>query len=177
MIVIIYGRRPKNCSKWRQGPYRDGESLVKIVIFDNDATTLELLKIFLTRHGHEVQVFPEPHICSFNLLDDNQCPSTAACADAVMINMRTPALVIIDFLTGLMENGCKMSMGNRAIMSAAMTDQQEQQLRDEGLHVIRKPFRLAEVLEWVHRAGQQPARRSSGRATICAGAMIPEGLT
>ena len=125
---------------------------MKIVIFDNDATNLELLKIFLTGHGHEVQVFPEPHICAFNLLDDNQCPSTTACADAVIINTEDPGSGIIDFLTGLIENGCKLSLHKRAIMSAAMTDEQESQLRGKGLHVIRKPFRLAEVLEWVERA-------------------------
>ena len=126
---------------------------MKIVIFDNDATTLKVLKIFLTGHGHEVQVFPEPHICSFNLLDDNQCPATTACADAVLINMDKPGPGIIEFLTGLIENGCKLSLRNRALMSAAMTGEQERQLRGEGLHVLRKPVQLCEVLEWLQREG------------------------
>jgi DNA-binding response OmpR family regulator len=129
---------------------------VKIIIFDNDITILDMLKIFLTNHGHEVQVFPEPHICSFNLLDDNQCPSNTACADAVLINRRNPTPVFVEALAGLIENGCKFSLRNRAIMSTSMTDELESQIRDEGLHVIRKPFRLAEVLEWINRREQLP---------------------
>lgn len=150
---------------------------MKIVIFDNDATTLEDLKTFLTGHGHEVQVFPEPHICSFNLLDDNQCPSSMACADAVLINTENPGSGIIEFLTGLIENGCKLSMSNRAIMSAAMTDEQKSRLKSKGLHVIRKPFRLTEVLEWIERGDQTPDGLRSGRAARCAGRMTPDGLT
>jgi DNA-binding response OmpR family regulator len=127
---------------------------VKIIVFDNDTTILDILKIFLTNHGHEVQVFPEPHVCSFNLLDDNQCPSTTACADAVLINSRNPTPEFVETLTGLIDKGCKLSLGNRAIMSTSMTDEQASRIRDEDLHVIRKPFRLTEVLEWVNRREQ-----------------------
>lgn len=95
----------------------------------------------------------------------------------MLINSRTPAPALIESLTGLVENGCQMAMGDRAIMSAAMTAAEEQRLRDEGLHVIRKPVRLAEVLAWVQRAGQRPVCHSSGRVAKCAGTMIPDGLT
>ncbi len=130
-----------------------GNTVVKVTVFDNDISTLERLKIFLTKHGHEVQTFPEPHICSFNLLGDNQCPSSTACADAVIVNMKKPTSALVESLTGLIENGCKISLRNRAIMSANMTGGQEEQIRGKGLHVIRKPFRLTELLEWVELAG------------------------
>ena len=130
-----------------------GDIAVKVTIFDNDISTLERLKTLLTNHGHKVRAFPEPHICSFNLLGDNQCPSSTACADAVIVNMKRPTLSVVEALTGLSENGCKIPLCNKAIMSSAITDEEERQIMGEGLHVIRKPFRLTEVLEWVKQVG------------------------
>ncbi len=130
-----------------------GNIAVKVTIFDNDRSTLERLKTLLTNHGHEVRAFPEPHICSFNLLGDNQCPSGTACADAVIVNMKRPAASVVEALTGLTENGCKIPLCSKAIMSSTMTDEEETQIRGEGLHVLRKPFRLTDVLEWVEQVG------------------------
>lgn len=125
---------------------------MKVIVFDNDNSTLDLLSVFLTCRGHDAQVFPEPHICSFNLLDDNQCPSSEPCADAVIINMKTPTSEALEALTGLIENGCKLRPANRAIMSAAMSKQQEAEIRGRGFHPIRKPFRLSEIQGWLENS-------------------------
>ncbi len=122
---------------------------MKVIVFDNDNSTLDLLSVFLTCRGHDALVFPEPHICSFNLLDDNQCPASEPCADAVIINMKTPTSETLEGLTGLIENGCKIRPANRAIMSTVMTKQRAAEIRGMGFHPISKPFRLSEIVGWL----------------------------
>jgi CheY-like chemotaxis protein len=125
---------------------------MKILVFDPDNSLRELLKIYLTGHGHEVLAFRDPTVCPLyaNLSDEICCcPKDSPCGDVVIIDNKMPHISAIDFLRLQRRRGCKAIDANKAVMSASMTKQLETELAEFGCHHIRKPFQLSQIKEWV----------------------------
>ena len=125
---------------------------MKVTIFDNDISTLNLLKLFLTNQGHQPQVHTEPFSCALDLFKGNQCPSDSPCADAMIINMRDPTAANLEVLVKRVAQGCKLTNSNKAIMSTCMSGPQEGAIRAMGIHTIKKPFRMADILGWLEQS-------------------------
>lgn len=125
---------------------------MKVIIFDNDVSTLALLKAFLSNAGHQPQVCTEPFNCALILANENQCPADGSGVDAMIINMKSPTTDNLDALLSHIKQECKLSSSNKAIMSTCMTSLQEEAIRTLGFHTIRKPFRLADILKWLERS-------------------------
>lgn len=125
---------------------------MKILVFDPDNSLRELLRIYLSGHGHEVLAFRDPTVCPLyaNLHDEACfCPQDAPCGDVVIIDNKMPHISAIDFLRTQRRRGCKALDANKAVMSASMTRQLEAELAEFGCHHIRKPFQLSRIKEWV----------------------------
>jgi len=45
--------------------------------------------------------------------------------------------------------GCKALNANKALMSAITTDKQQAAVEELGCHFFQKPFKLAEVEQWI----------------------------
>lgn len=134
---------------------------LKVMVFDPDVSLRQLLKIFLVGLGHEVQVYKDPSACPiYSNLQDNKCccPRERACADVVFANFKLPTMNAVDFLKLQRARGCKALDANKAVMSASVTRAMEQAMANFGCHHIKKPFRLAEIKEWVEQCKERVVR-------------------
>ncbi|MDT8441346.1 MAG: hypothetical protein RQ723_06765 [Desulfuromonadales bacterium] len=122
---------------------------LRIFIFEEDPSLLRLLTLFLEKHGHQVQGMLDPFTCPIYQQERCSCPATSPCAEAVIVNTRTPLHGPLDLLLDQDRKGCKLPRGNKAIMCASFLSGQEEQIRQFGFATIRKPFRLAKIEEWL----------------------------
>lgn len=125
---------------------------MKILVFDPDVSLRELLRIYFNRQGHEVEAFQDPTVCPlFANLDaeDCCCPKSTPCGDVVIIDNKMPHISAIDFLRLQRRRGCKALDANKAVMSASMTRQLEEIIKEFGCHHIKKPFQLSKINAWV----------------------------
>lgn len=141
---------------------------MKVLVFDPDSSLRELLRIYLTGHGHEVLAFRDPTVCPLyaNLAEGACCcPQDAPCGDVVIIDNKMPQISAIDFLRLQRRRGCKALDVNKAIMSASMTRQLEQEIAAFGCHHIRKPFQLRQIKEWMEQCAGRLAKQRVPPAT------------
>jgi len=122
---------------------------MRIYIFEEDPTLLNLLMIYLKNKGHQVQGFLEEYKCPLYLLEECVCPASTPCAEAVVINTRVPNEGSIQILIDQERKGCKLPKSNKAVMSASFTDELKELVESHGFSVIKKPFRLAALTEWL----------------------------
>lgn len=125
---------------------------LKILVFDEEESLRELLKIYLTKLGHEVMAFRDPTVCPLyrNLLDEQcRCVKEQPCADAILIDIDMPNINALDFLKLQRRRGCKALEANKAVMSTGLTEELEDAIEQYGCYHISKPFRLKEIISWV----------------------------
>lgn len=125
---------------------------MKILVFDPDKSLRELLRIYLTRQGHEVMAFRDPVFCPlYGKLHDEGCccPQASPCADVVIVDNRMPHVSAIDFFRLQRQRGCKALDANKAVMSASMSQQLEEMVAEFGCHYIKKPFKLSRIKSWL----------------------------
>lgn len=124
---------------------------MSILIFDPDASLRELLKIYLEGLGHTVSVHETRDFCEGCPQKKAPCCSSreAEYADVVLVDMEPASLNAADFIARERERGCRVPQANQAVMSTGVTPAMEQAIAGLGCHHIRKPFRLAEIRDWV----------------------------
>lgn len=122
---------------------------MRIYIFEEDPALLDLLVLYLENKGHHVQGFLEGYKCPLYLLEECACPAEKPCAEAVIINTRKPNKGSLQILRDQEQKGCKLPKRNKAIMSASFTPELQELIEGHGFSVIKKPFRLAVLNEWL----------------------------
>ena len=133
---------------------------LKVLVFDTENSLRELLRIFLSHQGHEVQVFRDPSVCPVyrNLLSEHCCcPRETPCADVVMMDIDMPNISAIDFLKLQRKRGCKALDANKAVMSGSQSSVVHRAMTEFGCHHITKPFRLGEIKRWVEECAERLA--------------------
>ena len=122
---------------------------LRVMIFDSDPSILSLLHVYLTGEGHQVLTYAGPFDCPLTALDACACPVDQCCADAILVDVRLPTVKGIEFLVDRARKGCKLVNANKAVMSACLSEAQDRVIRELGFSTLRKPFRLAEVRDWL----------------------------
>lgn len=122
---------------------------MRILIFEDDASIRELLDTVLMSKGHEVLSFPSPVTCELLTQKKCKCPRQNACADAIITDMNMPGMSGLELVRFQMDSACHTPPQNKAVMSAALTLEQEQEFRKLGCRCFHKPFKLNDLLEWV----------------------------
>jgi len=122
---------------------------MRLFIFEEDPALLDLLMLYLKDKGHQVQGFQEGYKCPLYLLAECSCPAEKPCAEAVIINTKKPNRESIQILLDQEQKGCKLPKLNKAIMSASFTSEQQEYIESQGFSIIKKPYRLAELIEWL----------------------------
>lgn len=134
---------------------------LRIIIFEDDEPTRELLKKVLGRQGDEVLAFPDPLACPLYWRDDCSCLQQNPCGDLLITDNRMPRMTGLEFIRRQCEKGCKGVAANKAIVSGSWTDEQLREARRLGCKVFEKPLRLAELEAWIRQraATISPARQ------------------
>ncbi len=122
---------------------------MRIYVFEEDPSLLKLLTLFLEKNGHQVRGFPSEYSCPLCQSETDVCFAEKPCADAVIVNTRSPDQEKFQLLIEQNKKGCKLPNINKALMSTTFTDIQKKMICDQGFHLIKKPFRLAAITNWI----------------------------
>lgn len=132
----------------------------RILLFEDDESTRNLVGMFLRAKGYEVLDFVSPVTCSLVSEKKCECPRNHACADMIITDMNMPGMTGLELIRGQIEKGCHAPPQNKVVISAALTREQEQELCALGCWCLRKPFKLPDLLGWVRSCeGNIPADR------------------
>jgi len=124
----------------KKKPYR-------ILIFDDSEEIRSLLYEFFNRRGYEVFSFPNPCVCPISHEKICPCPTGEACSDFILSDLNMPVQQGIDFLEGQIRKGCQCN--NMTLMSGDFTENDIVRAKSIGLMLLRKPFGITEILEWI----------------------------
>lgn len=122
---------------------------MRVYVFEEDPSILDLLMLYLKGQGHQAQGFSSGYNCPLYLLEECECPASKPCADAVLVNTRIPNAESIQVLLDQDRKGCKLPKSNKAVMSASFNVDQEEHIRQHGFSVLKKPFRLTAITSWL----------------------------
>lgn len=133
---------------------------VRILVFEDDTSTREFLAEGLRKRGYEVLAFPSPVTCSLVADQACLCPREHACADIVITDMNMPCMTGLEFIWYQYQKQCKCPSENKAVISADLNWNQEQEFASLGCRYFQKPFKLNEILNWVSECERRiPADR------------------
>jgi CheY-like chemotaxis protein len=133
---------------------------LRIIVFEDDETLSSLIKMVLQNEGHEVLTFSDPTICPVLQNDNAKCPQKHPCADVVLSDINMPNMDGLQLLKILKARGCKALDANKALMSAGLSIEQRQTVKELGCHLFTKPFKFSEIKKWLEECA---ARVPEGR--------------
>ena len=119
----------------------------RILIFDDSEEIRSLLYDFFNKRGYEVFSFPNPAACPISHEKICPCPTGVACSDFILSDLNMPVQQGIDFLEEQIRKGCQCK--NMALMSGDFTENDVVRAKSIGLMLLRKPFGITEILEWI----------------------------
>lgn len=133
---------------------------MRIYVFEEDPSLLNLLSTYLINQGHHVKGFSEGYKCPLYLLEECVCPASKPCAEAVIVNTRMPTKESVQILIDQDRRGCKLPKANKAVMSASFNSDQEEYVKQQGFSMIKKPYRLATITLWLKESALRLEERS-----------------
>ena len=132
-----------------------GERL-RIIVIEDDPAVATLLERVLRSAGHDVRTFSDPTICPVYRDHGAQCPRDKPCADVIFSDQMMPNITGLDFFLLQRERGCKALDENKAIVTAAeITPEFKTTAEGLGCQIFKKPFRVAEILQWVDECAER----------------------
>ena len=117
----------------------------RIIIFDDDAMVLEILKDIFSMFNFEVQSFREPVLCHLS----NKC--SYPCADIIITDFQMPRINGIDLLKHQIQQGCPIHIKNKAIMSGDLPDKYAGSVKEFADTFFQKPIAMLKLNTWAKR--------------------------
>lgn len=139
---------------------------LRIIIIDDDIAINLLLKIGLTKLGHNVLTFPDPTVSPCLVLKEATCfcPQELPCADIVISDIVMPNMSGIDFFKLQRARGCKAPNENKALISATINKVSFESIDELGCNFFKKPFRLVDIFKWIEKCAERiPESRALSR--------------
>lgn len=137
---------------------------MRVMVFEDDLATADLFRKMLQGFGYEVRTFPDPTACPVYRNPECSCTMAEPCTDALITDMMMPNMSGLELLRLQRRRGCRAPDANKALMSAAISAQQQAAVAELGCHFFRKPFKIAEVRQWLEECAQRieaPAQQGS----------------
>lgn len=122
---------------------------LRVIIFEDDQAFSDLLRKVIQGFGHDVLAFPDPTVCPSYRSLNGWCRKTSPCADVLITDNMMPHMTGLEFLKLQRTCGCKAMDANKALMSAASTPEQENDVATLGCKFFKKPFRIADLQQWL----------------------------
>lgn len=129
--------------------------ILKIIVFEDDQLTAQLLKKLLNSFGHAVIIHSNPLSCPIFSSSTNKCPKASPCADVILSDIVMPGMNGIEFLKFQKDRGCKILDEYKALMSATVTHEQETTIGALGFKFFNKPFKTLNIIEWLNECSMK----------------------
>lgn len=132
----------------------------RILLFEDEEAVRKLYGIYLRSKGYEVLEFATPVTCALIAENRCTCPRDYACADMIITDMNMPQMSGLELIRYQLAKGCHAPPQNKAILSAGLTPEQEEEARALGCRYLRKSAGLKELWAWLGLCEQHiPADR------------------
>jgi len=158
----------------------------RVMIFDDDATLLEVLEFYFDEWGYEVFPYQNPTACLFSG-SAGSCDGLASCADLMISDFMMPQITGTELFQLQEQRGCRVDRKMKAIMSGYTGGELLKQCKDSGYRFFGKPFYFSELHNWVRECekdfdlskqlgGKKPNTRHEFRRHIeyCLNASCPD---
>lgn len=127
----------------------------RIIFFGDQKGIGSLYSLYLRSKGYEVFHYPSPMSCALMSQQKCTCPRDHVCADIIITEMEMEGMSGLDLIRHQYESGCRARPRNKAIISDKFTSKQEQEANALRCKLLRKPFRLIDVVEWIKECEQR----------------------
>lgn len=119
---------------------------MKVLVIEDNSSTLELLKIYLDGEGFEVDIEPDGIQGIAHL--GKQKP------DAIILDFLMPGMTGIEFLKMIREDPRFSDIPAIITTAAADKDFEEMTAASDALHplaILRKPYKMQDLVEILHK--------------------------
>jgi DNA-binding response OmpR family regulator len=123
------------------------ERKMRVILFDDNQQTRELLELLLQQKGFEVFMYSDPILCPLQHSHDCQCDEQQQCADIVITDIDMPNVSGLEFIENQVRKGCKIQ--NIAIMSGEWSESKIKLAEKLGCSVFVKPFDVSSLTKWL----------------------------
>ncbi|MDH4232170.1 MAG: response regulator [Nitrospirota bacterium] len=123
----------------------------RVMIYEDDIVTLNMLKRFFARRGYEVYSSSEPVVCPLYEIpsDSDKCEQKNQCADVVISEFKMPKTTGIELFRRQLERGCNVDIKMKAITSVYSDEELLKMCRDLGCRFFEKPVELSDLSGWL----------------------------
>ena len=121
----------------------------RVIIIDDDIPVLEVLKFYFAARGYEVFTFERPTACPLHGWRVEACPEDRPGADILVTDYKMPIMNGAELLQRQTEIGCKVIVGNKAIISGYIPNEHREKLESLGYVVFQKPLDFGALTAWV----------------------------
>jgi len=143
----------------------------RAIVYDDEVLITNMFRMYLSSLNYEVLTFAEP-VASCPIYNSNSdvCSKTAACADIVLTDFQMPRMNGIQLLEAQVKNGCKLSIKNKALVSAYLDDVNLKKVEQLGCAYFHKPIDFSRFSAWLAECEERidlskplASRRKMGR--------------
>jgi len=133
----------------------------RIIVFEDDTDTRNLLSLVLQGRGYEVISAAEPLGCPLYTDLDANCNHDHACGDFLLTDNRMPRMTGLQFVARQGVRGCKGVVHNKAVASGTWSEDEKWAAEQLGCKVFSKPYKLADIFSWLDERERQiqPGRK------------------
>lgn len=125
----------------------------RAILYDDDLTVLNLLKMFFELRGYEVIACREPVRCP--VYDEGQmCQNERPCSDILLADYRMPKMTGIELVQAQQKMGCKLAAANKAIISGFFDRESLETIKQMGCTAFEKPVTFEELEAWLEEREQ-----------------------
>ncbi|ABA88590.1 response regulator [Syntrophotalea carbinolica DSM 2380] len=122
---------------------------VRAIVFDDDDMCRTLIANFLQQRGYEVVCLPDPMAFPLYQSPKCTCSQDEVCCDFLLTDNRMPKMTGLELIDRQASGGCKKYVGNKAVLSGSLTEDERQKARRLGCKVFHKPYKLEEIAAWL----------------------------
>jgi CheY-like chemotaxis protein len=121
----------------------------RVMIYEDDVITLNMLKRFFVRRGYEMYSSSEPVVCPLYESPSGRCGKMNQCADVAIAEFKMPGMTGIELFQRQSEKGCGLDIKMKAIMSAYPDEELLSLCNDLGCRLFEKPLELSALSGWL----------------------------